>query len=253
MARTAIIIQARMASTRLPGKVMLDLGGSSVLQHVLRRAASISSADVVCCAIPQGQDCDPVAAEAARHGAVVFRGSETDVLGRYAGAARMLGADVIMRITSDCPLIDPEICSAVLNLRQQTAADYACNNMPPSFPHGLDCEAFTRDLLERADQDAYQPREREHVTPWMRETPGLRRVNLTGPGGDALRHRWTLDYPEDLAFFRGLFSLAPAAATATMTELFDIMDSHPELTELNAAHRDTGRPAHTPLPEGRPA
>lgn len=248
MARTAIIIQARMASTRLPGKVLLYLAGTTVLHHVLRRAAAVPSADVVCCAIPNDPDCDPVAAEAARHGAAVFRGSEDDVLARYAGAARMLDADVIMRITSDCPLIDPSICEALLCLRRDSGAEYACNNMPPSFPHGLDCEAFTRDLLERADSEARQPREREHVTPWMRETAGLRRTNLAGPGGAAMQHRWTLDYPEDFLFFRHLFAQAPAAATAGMNELINILNTLPELAALNATHRDTGRPTyHSPV------
>lgn len=252
MARTAIIIQARMASTRLPGKVLLDLAGTTVLHHVLRRAAAVASADVVCCAISADPDCDPVAAEAARHGAAIFRGDEDDVLARYAGAARMLDADVIMRITSDCPLIDPSICDALLRLRQESAAEYACNNMPPSFPHGLDCEAFTRDLLDRAAGEAREPREREHVTPWMRETPGVRRANLVGPGGAARQHRWTLDYDEDLLFFRRLFDQAPAAATANMNSLLDILNTHPALADLNATHRDTGRPAHHSPVEGNP-
>jgi glutamate-1-semialdehyde 2,1-aminomutase/spore coat polysaccharide biosynthesis protein SpsF len=251
MPRTAIIIQARMASTRLPGKVLLELGETTVLHHVLRRAFAVASADDVCCAIPDDPSCDPVADEATRHGAAVFRGSEADVLSRYAGAARMLDADVVMRVTSDCPLIDPDTCDAVLQLRQQAGADYACNNMPPSFPHGLDCEAFTRNALERADATARQPREREHVTPWMRETPGLKRANLMGPGSDALHHRWTLDYPDDLVFFRSLFALEPTAASASMNEILSMLRSHPQLADLNATHRDVGRPGHQTPIEGK--
>ena len=103
MSTTAVIVQARMGSTRLPGKVMLDLAGKSVLAHVLERCAAIPGADLVCCATVAGPDGDPVAAEAARCGAEVFRGSEDDVLDRYHRAAKQHHAEIVLRVTSDCP------------------------------------------------------------------------------------------------------------------------------------------------------
>ena len=232
---TAVIVQARMRSTRLPGKVLMNLAGHTVLSHVLARCAAIASADVVCCAIPDGGECDPIAAEAERCGAVVVRGSESDVLGRYRQAAQAVGVQVIMRVTSDCPLIDPEVCAKVLALRARENADYACNNMPPSFPHGLDCEAFTRTWLERAAREAHLPSEREHVTPFMRNHPEARKVNLTCPEPGVAGHRWTLDTPVDLTFFEALFARLPNDPTTWSWRVpLAIVAADPELAGINA-------------------
>ncbi len=233
-----------MASSRLPGKVMEKLGGETVLSHVLRRCQAIETADMVCCATTEGSDGDPIAAEAARRGVEVFRGSEWDVLDRYYRAARHLSADVIMRVTSDCPLIDPAICASVLRLRAEGDADYACNNMPPSWPHGLDCEAFTFAWLERAAREASKPSEREHVTPFIRGHPEARKVNLEGPGGSIAKHRWTLDYLEDLVFLRALFHKLPAdPAVPRMDDVLEVLDAYPEISAINRHCHDPGRQA----------
>ena len=250
MPRTAAIIQARMASTRLPGKVLLELAGCTVLEHVIMRARAISGIDVVCCAVPEGAASDAVAREAARCGAEVFRGPEQDVLARYFGAAFMLKATTILRVTSDCPLIDPETCAAVIHLRNDTASDYACNNMPPTFPHGLDCEAFTLEILERAASEARLPVEREHVTQWMRTHPNLRRANLTDAHSDGAGLRWTLDYPEDFAFFTALFGYLPSTVIPTTAQVRKVLTEHPELATINARRHDAGRP--TILTQGVP-
>lgn len=233
---TAAIIQARWGSTRLPGKVLEDLAGKSVLAHVVERAAKVPSVDVVVCAVPDEARSDPVAREAERCGAAVFRGSEHDVLARYLGAARSVRADVVLRITSDCPLIDPEVCERVLSLRAQENADYASNNLPPSFPHGLDCEAFTAAALEEAAREAREPRDREHVTPWIRRAPHLRRANVHA--GDASRagERWTLDHPEDLRFLRALFAHFPNGQALAHGDVLAVLDQHPELRTINAHH-----------------
>jgi len=235
---TACIVQARMGSTRLPGKVMRRLAGETVLSHVLRRCQAIPGVDcVVCATVAQPAD-DVVAREAERAGALVFRGAERDVLGRYRDAARAVGAQRVMRVTSDCPLIDPALCGRVLVLCGADGVEFACNNMPPSWPHGLDCEAFTTDLLERAAATADDPDHREHVTGWMRETPGITRANVAGPGGALAAHRWTLDYPEDFAFFAGLFPLLPPSpALPGMAEVLAVLDANPGLTQINAHRR----------------
>ncbi|MBV9862951.1 MAG: NTP transferase domain-containing protein [Alphaproteobacteria bacterium] len=232
---TACIVQARMGSTRLPGKVLRRLGDDTVLRHVLRRCAAIPGVDVVVCATVVGADGERVAAEALRSGALVFRGDEADVLGRYLGAAEMVDATRIMRVTSDCPLIDPVLCGRVLALcGGANGADFATNNMPPSWPHGLDCEAFTRDLLEAAAATAEASYDREHVSPWMQQAAGVRRANLAGPGGELTQHRWTLDYPEDFAFFAALFPLLPPPpALPGMEQVLDVLAMHPGLSRLN--------------------
>ena len=226
-----------MGSTRLPGKVLLPLAGHSVLWHTLTRCAAVTEANLVCCAIPTGVECDPVAEEAARSGATVSRGPQNDVLSRYLAAANEADADVILRVTSDCPVIDPEICADVLRARKQASADYACNNMPRRWPHGLDCEAFTRDALARAASAATAPDEREHVTPWLRNDPSVSRIHVPGPDAALARHRWTLDFPEDYRFFEALFALLPPPAhMARVNDILSVVEAHPEIRAFNA-HR----------------
>jgi spore coat polysaccharide biosynthesis protein SpsF len=235
---TACIVQARIGSTRLPGKVLEPIGGTPVLIHVLRRCQTISGIDEVVCATVEGPDGEPIADLAKRLNLVVFRGSETDVLARYHGAAHAVGADIIMRVTSDCPFIDPEICAAVLRLREEDNADYATNNMPPSWPHGLDCEAFTVSALDEAYATATDPYDREHVTPWIRRNRAFRRVNLAGPGGDLAEQRWTLDYPEDLAFLRELYArFAPAEPCPSWRDVAQLVVREPELMLINEGRK----------------
>jgi spore coat polysaccharide biosynthesis protein SpsF len=234
--RTACIIQARVGSTRLPGKVLETLGNATVLEHVLRRCQAIDGVDVVVCATVEGQDGDAVASLADALNFPVYRGSERDVLARYHGAAQMADADIVMRVTSDCPLIDPAVCADVLRLRQSAGADYACNNLPPSWPHGLDCEAFTTAALNQAAATATATEDHEHVTPWIRRNPAYERVNLAGPGGTWTAQRWTLDYPEDLTFLRAIYDrLPPGAAGQSWRAVADIVAREPELTRINEA------------------
>lgn len=234
---TAIIVQARLGSSRLPGKVLKPLADGSVLEEVLRRCRAIPGADLVVCAVPESRKDDPVAEEARRCGAVVTRGSEADVLDRYFKSARTVGADVIMRVTSDCPLIDPGVCASVLDLRAAQGIDYACNNLPPSYPHGLDCEAFTSEALELAWRKGMTQEDREHVTPWLRRAPEIRRAALAGPGGDCVHLRWTLDYPEDYEFLKAAFALMPAPpAIPGWEEVALLLKHHPEVAAINSQH-----------------
>jgi spore coat polysaccharide biosynthesis protein SpsF len=235
------MVQARMHSTRLPGKVLLPLSGRPVLDHVLRRCWKIAGADVVVCVIPVAADCDRIAEVAIAAGAAVFRGPENDVLARYAGAARMIDADTVMRVTSDCPLIDPDICSAVLNRLGETRADYCCNNDPPTWPHGLDCEAMTAKALYRAHAEACAPFDREHVTPWIRRQRDFLRVNVPGPP-TSTDLRWTLDYPADYAFFQAVFEAL--GSEATTPAVLELLAARPGIVAINAGlHRSPSQPA----------
>jgi spore coat polysaccharide biosynthesis protein SpsF len=242
---TAVIVQARMGSSRLPGKVMQTLAGRTVLEHVLSRCAAIPGADVVVCAMPDEAASDALGAVARATGAATFRGSETDVLARYAGAARAVGATIVMRVTSDCPLIDPEICGNVLALRAAGRLDYVANNMPPTFPHGLDCEAMTAMALFEAEAVAQDSYDREHVTPWLRRAPVLRRANLAAEIPDLSGHRWTLDYPEDLEFFRSVFAALPVGSAGHMTDVLALLGRQPHLSNINAM-RHQARAAEQP-------
>ena len=235
---TACIVQARVSSTRLPAKVLKDLAGEPILGHVLRRCAAIPGVDRVICATVEGVESAPIAEIASDCGALVFRGSESDVLQRYAGAARAAAADIVMRVTSDCPLIDPGLCGLVLRRRAEATADYAANNLTHGFPHGLDCEAFTRAALDAAAAAATAAGEREHVTPWIRSHPTYRKASVEGPGGALAKWRWTLDYPEDLDFFRALFRYLPQPpAMPSWQDIAAVIEQHPELMEINAMRR----------------
>lgn len=239
--KTAVIVQARYGSSRLPGKALLPLGADTVLRQVLARCAAIPGADVVVCAAPDTADSDPVAAEGERCGALVVRGSETDVLSRYAKAARAANADIVMRITSDCPFIDPQVCGKVLALLAERGVDYASLDMPASWPHGLDCEAFPARLLYDAEQNAAQPAEREHVTPWIRARAAPK-ATLTGPGAPFTSMRWTLDWPEDYQFLSAIAAeLGERAAHASAAEIASLCLRRPDIFAINAMRCDQNR------------
>lgn len=226
-----------MGSSRLPGKVMQALGDKTVLAHVLDRCAQIKPCEVVVCAVPDEAASEPLEAVARACGAKVHRGSEQDVLRRYHDAALGVGADIVMRVTSDCPLIDPDICSRVLALRSEQDADYCANNMPSSFPHGLDCEAFTFAVLAEANRTADEAYDREHVTPFLRRGARFTRANVSSGDVSLARHRWTLDYPEDLDFFRAVFAALPGGSRGSMADVLRVVAANPAISEINARHR----------------
>ena len=238
MAETVVIVQARMGSTRLPGKILLPLGGQTALAQCLRRCQAIPGIDAVVCAVPEGEHDDAVAAEAQRCGVLVVRGSGADVLARYHKAAQQVGARWVVRVTSDCPLIDPVICGQVLATLKTQDLDFVCNNLPPSWPHGLDVEAFTFAALDQAFHAATDPFEREHVTPWIRNNPQIRKGNVARSGRSLAEIcRWTLDFPEDYEFLSAMFDLLPPSpAIPDLRTVMTVTAEHPYLTEINAIH-----------------
>ena len=191
--KTVCIVQARLASTRLPAKVLLPLNGHTVLEEVLRRCKRIPGVHKVVAAIPDAPDCDVLLPFIERQHVAVTRGSEIDVLSRYALAAQEHDADIIMRITSDCPVLNPNMCGAVLSLRERDNSDYASNIWPArSFAQGLDCEVFTRDCLDDANVKAVDPYDREHVTPYI-QRHAYDRCSLLKAMDDTSHVRLTLD------------------------------------------------------------
>jgi spore coat polysaccharide biosynthesis protein SpsF (cytidylyltransferase family) len=225
-----------MTSTRLPGKVLKTVEGRTLLEWIIRGSRAVPGIDIVCAAIPEGSAHDAVAEEAERHGAVVVRGPELNVLERFRLAAELVQADEVMRVTTDCPLMDPQLCGDVLALLRATEVDYVCNNEPFSYPHGLDCEAFTREVLERAAAVATDPYDREHVTPWMKRSSEVTRDYLVGPMDERAQWRWTIDHDDDLRFFESV-AAGMRGEISNWMEVAAYLDEHPELHEINRSHR----------------
>lgn len=229
------IVQARLGSTRFPRKVLADLAGRPALHHVLLRAKAIPGVDRVCCAIPEGERDDALVAAAEAVDVSVVRGPEHDVLARYTYAARAFGAEVVLRITADCPALDPEVCGRAVAAYRDGGYDYLSNTDPRSWPKGLDVDVFSRAALERAFAEATTPYEREHVTPHIRTAPGYRRGNIALPSDECAGWRWTLDYEEDLTFFRALFAeLDGDPLSADFATLRDVVEGRPDIAAINA-------------------
>jgi spore coat polysaccharide biosynthesis protein SpsF len=195
----ACIVQARLGSTRLPAKVLLKLpNGRAVLEEVLTRCKQIAAATVIVAALPDTEEND-VLLGYIPSGVTVVRGSEHNLLARYAAAAEAVDASIIMRITADCPLLDPSICGALLALYASGGYDYCSNSHPVrTFPAGLDCEVFNREALQRAMRNPTTPEEREHVGPAIQKSCGERRRGLLQSAVDRSHIRWTLDTKDDI-------------------------------------------------------
>lgn len=162
--KTAAIIQARMGSSRLPGKMMLPLAGSLVLYHDINRVSAAKTVDETIVATTNAKADDIIARYADQFGATVYRGSEEDVLGRMIDAADTTEADVVVRITGDCPLISPEVIDAIVSERRRLGSDYCSNTLQRTFPRGLDTEVVTFESLSEVHELASEPEDREHVT-----------------------------------------------------------------------------------------
>ncbi|MFZ2956797.1 MAG: glycosyltransferase family protein [Candidatus Ozemobacteraceae bacterium] len=233
---TQVIIQARMGSSRLPGKVLLDLAGRPVLEHVTRRAAAASRVDRVVIATTFLPEDDPIVAWAMRLEIPFTRGSPQDVLSRYVQASTEWPCNRVIRITADCPLIDPGIIDAVVAGHISGTFDYVSNLHPPTLPIGLDTEVFSREVLQRVSTEAVLSSHREHVTLYIRENRDRFRFGNVAFGCDCSKAaRLTLDRPEDLRFFRVFFeTLGDVQAMPSIYEVLHRLAAHPELVAINS-------------------
>lgn len=231
--RTVAVIQARLSSSRLPSKVLMDICGRPMLDRVVDRVRRAYSLDKVVVATSTDPSDDLLADHCRRAGIPHHRGPLSDVLGRFVIAARHERADVVVRVTADCPLIDPILIDAVVALRNQRGADYASNVMARRFPRGLDTEAFTAAALFRADREGRLPHHREHVTPYLYEDPArFVTASLIGQD-DQGRHRWTVDTPEDLALVRAIYARL-GDPSAGWRDVLELLEREPALAEINA-------------------
>lgn len=202
---TVIVIQARMGSTRLPGKVLMELNHHPVLAWCVRACQAVPNADVVIVATSTLEADDAIDQWCEANGVHCWRGSETDVLARYIGAARVTHADVIVRITGDEPFVDPRVIAEVIELQKRTDAAYVSNCHPRTYPDGLDVECFTRVALEAAHAEATRPIDRDTVTYWiMRNQSRFPAETLINPVGNMSDARWVLDTERDLAFCQAI-------------------------------------------------
>lgn len=229
------IVQARMGSTRLPGKVMKDILGKPVLIRDINRIKRATCIDEIVVATTTLSEDDTIVALCSEEDWNCFRGSENDLLDRYHQAAMEFDADVIVRITSDCPMIDPNIVDKVIGefLNLKDKVDYASNVFPPrTFPRGLDTEVMTARALEQAWQNEKNPASREHVTPYLFQRPEIFRLHSVFNNKDLSYHRWTLDTPEDLAFIRAVYGHF-GHDLFSWTEVIKYLDQHPEIVKIN--------------------
>jgi len=227
------LIQARRGSTRLPGKVLLDLEGKTVLEHVIDRvSASRFINDVIIATTVRKEDLNIVKL-CADLGISVYCGSVDDVLDRYYETARLFGADHIVRITSDCPMIDPSVIDDVIGLHLRENADYTTNTLKETYPDGQDVEIFTFGSLKNSWKNAKLASEREHVTPYIRKSPEYKLVNMECRK-NLSNKRWTLDNSEDYEFIKIIFeNLYGRNPLFGMEEILKFIDEKPEIERIN--------------------
>ena len=231
--KVVAIVQARMGSTRLPGKVLKDLAGETMLARVIGRLHRAKRIDEVLVATTGESADDAIVDECRKLLIEVSRGDQDDVLDRYFKAAEFASADVVVRITSDCPLIDPEITDKTIARFLDELPDYASNTIVRTYPRGLDTEVMSFFALSRAWQKAQKPYEREHVTPYLHDHPSeFRLVSVVGDR-DYSAHRWTVDTPGDFLFVQAVYNRLKSEGIFSWREVLDLLDREPELADLN--------------------
>lgn len=240
MTRVAGIVQARMGSTRLPGKVLLPLGAWPVIACVLDRLSASQRLDEIVVAITENVEDDVLHDAVTSCGFAAVRGSAEDVLARFEYAAKQTCADVVVRITADCPLVDGTLLDRMLErFLAQPGSDYMSNVMRRTYPRGLDLEIFTAEALFAAAASARQPYEREHVTPYIYQHPAqFRLLSYENPdGADYSSIRLTLDTPEDYALLRRIYGAFAINRPRDLSvpAIVKMLEERPELLALNAA------------------
>jgi spore coat polysaccharide biosynthesis protein SpsF len=234
--KTVIITQARMSSTRLPGKIMRKVLGKSLLEYHIERLQQVKEVEEAVVATTNNSVDDTIVDMCEHLRVSSFRGSEEDVLSRYHAAASEYHADTVVRVTSDCPLIDPAVVDQVIRAykSRKSGEVYASNNLRRTYPRGMDCEVFSFEVLAEAAREATEPSDREHVTPFIYRQPeryGL--INVTYDR-DCSNHRWTVDTPEDFELIKRILeNLYPDKPAFTLEDILRLMEDNPDWLELN--------------------
>lgn len=236
------VIQARTGSSRLPNKVMRPLLGRPLLARMVERVQAVKVAGTVVVATTLKAEDDPIEALCRKQGFRYFRGHPTDLLDRHYRAGQQFHADAVVKIPSDCPLIDPRVINRVLEayLERPRAYDYMSNLHPPSYPDGNDVEVIAMPALQIAWLEATRELEREHTTPFLWENPDRFRLhNVTWERGldYSMSHRWTIDYPEDYDFIRAVYEeLYPYNPLFGLDDVLELLERRPDIAALNAKY-----------------
>lgn len=227
-----------MTSTRLPGKILYEVLGKPLLEYQIERLGQVRQADELLIATTTNDSDQPIIELCERLGVAYYRGSEEDVLARYYYASQESMADNIVRITSDCPLIDPRVMDEVISiyLNNYNKYDYVSNTLERTYPRGLDTEIFSWAALEKAHKEASERAEREHVTLHMYRHPERFRLANYSSDKDYSKHRWTVDTPEDFELIKLILQeLYALNSRFTWMDVIGLLDEHPEWVEINAA------------------
>jgi len=229
------IVQARMTSTRLPGKVLMPIAGRAMLSWQLERMRRARTLDRIVVATTTLASDDAVVALCEAEHCDVTRGSETDVLSRYVHAARLFDAATVVRLTSDCPLMDPALIDQAVQRFADTGCDYLSNMLQPTYPYGLAVEVMKRQALLAAGDEATDPQEREHVTPFIYWRPQRFRLQSLAMSPDLSHHRWTVDTPQDFELVsRILAALYQRQPDFGIADVLALLEQHPEWVKINA-------------------
>jgi spore coat polysaccharide biosynthesis protein SpsF len=233
--KTLAIVQARMGATRLPGKVLADIGGVPMLRRVLDRLQAVPGIDDLVVATTTNPEDDVLAAWLTNSGIAFYRGSSDDVLDRFVQAAAGKQADLIVRVTADDPLKDPEITSQVIDiLKANPTLDYASNTIEPTWPEGLDIEVVRLSALQRAHREAILKSDREHVTTYIWNRPQDFKLHNLLWDRNLSHWRWTVDNPADLELMRHIFVQFADLPLVGYREIVAWLERHPELLAINA-------------------
>ena len=235
--KTVAVIQARMGSTRLPGKVLQNLGGKPVLKWVIEAAQAAPGVTRVVVATSTNKADNIVVDKCIEWGVPVFRGSEEDVISRFMVVADDIKPDVLIRLTGDCPFHDPQVIGEVVRLRKTTGAAYASNIDPPTWPDGLDVEVFTRQTLEIAHKEATRPSDRDCVTRYMaRNRSRFPSATLNCPIPGLHKERWVLDTLTDMEFCQKIAERLPSNWSGSYLDILDVLEREPSLRFINGHH-----------------
>lgn len=235
--KVVIIVQARTGSTRLPGKILKEVMGKSLLEYLLERLKRVVKCSEICVATTTKPQEQPILDICSRMSIKNFRGSEDDVLERYFLAAREVQADAIVRVTSDCPLIDPIEIDKLIDyyLEYSDTYDYVTHSLERSYPAGMEAEIFSFAALKKAHETATSRPDREHVTLYLRERPDLFRLGNIRYKEDQKHHRWTVDTPEDFALVAKIIeTLYPVNPEFSMEEILHLCRENPDWKNINS-------------------
>ena len=235
--KTAIIVQARMTSTRLPGKVLKKVLNKSLLEYQIERLQRVKLADEIVVATTTNKTDDPIVELCDRLSVPYFRGSEEDVLARYYWCAKTHQADAVVRVTGDCPIIDPKVVDRVIEfyLDRQTEYDMVSSSLKQTYPRGMDTAVFSFKALEEAFLEATTPPDREHVTYFFYSNPQRYRIGGVCYYENQSHHRWTVDTPEDFELIKRIIeALSPDNKEFTLEDCLKLLKKHPDWCEINA-------------------